>query len=70
MTLFEILPSFIYGKKIHRLSWNDKLWFETSDGEIIKTYMLEENGNKCLLHLGEKFSLDDVTADDWELFKN
>lgn len=69
MTLFEILPTFIYGKKIHRLSWPNTIWIETSDGDIVKLFVNEGDG-KRLLHIGEKFSLDDVTADDWELFKN
>lgn len=69
MTLFEILPTFIHGKKIHHLSWSNKLWIETSDGDIVKLFVNEDDG-KRLLHLGEKFSLDDITSDDWELFNN
>lgn len=68
MTLFEILPTFLHGKKIHRLSWPNTIWIETSDGDTIKLFVDEGDG-KRLLHLGEKFSLDDITSDDWELYK-
>ena len=63
-TLFEILPDFLNGKKIRRVSWGPFLWIETTDGYTTSLMVKGEDGIK-LLHLGEDFSLSDVRANDW-----
>ena len=63
-TLFEILPDFLNGKKIRRVSWGPFLWMETTDGYTTKLMVKEETGIR-LLHLSEDFSLSDVRANDW-----
>jgi hypothetical protein len=65
-TLFEILPDFLNGKKIRRVSWNQNLWLETTDGTLTRLMIKEDSGIR-LLHIGEGFSLDDVKAKDWEI---
>ena len=67
-TLFEILPDFLNGKKIRRMSWDQNLWLETTDGYTTRLMAKEETGIR-LLHLGEEFSLDDVKANDWVIIK-
>jgi len=63
-TLFEILPDFLNGKKIRRVSWGPFLWMETTYGYTTRLMVKGEDGIK-LLHLGEDFSLSDVRANDW-----
>ena len=63
-TLFEILPDFLNGKKIRRVSWGPFLWMETTDGYTARLMVNGEDGIK-LLHLSENFSLSDVRANDW-----
>ena len=63
-TLFEILPDFLNGKKIRRMSWNQNLWLETTDGTLARLMIKEDTGIR-LLHIGEEFSLSDVRANDW-----
>ena len=67
-TLFEILPDFFNGKKIRRMSWNQNLWIETTDGYTTKLMIKEDTGIR-LLHLSENFSLSDVRANDWVIVK-
>lgn len=67
MNFNEILQPLIYGKKVRRTCWGKGVYM-TSNGDICKTYLVNENGTK-LISIDERFRLDDVTADDWELFK-
>lgn len=63
-TLFEILPDFLKGKKIRRVSWGPHLWMETTDGYTTRLMVKDADGIR-LLHLGEDFSLSDIRANDW-----
>ena len=65
MTFNEIMPLFLNGAKIRRTSWHESLWIEARhDTEQIRLFRNEESG-KRLITVDERFSLSDVTANDW-----
>ena len=66
MNFQEILQKLIYGRKVRRQSWREGLWIE-SNGETVRLYLMEKEG-KRLIDVDTQFSLDDVMAEDWELF--
>ena len=65
MKFSEIIDALVYGRKVRRTSWDKSIYF-TSDGNNIKCYLSGKNGD-ILIHPTEKLSLDDVTAEDWEI---
>lgn len=68
MTLFEVLPQFIKGTKIRRLSWHQNIWMETTDGQRARL-MIKEGDNVRLINPDEKFKLYDARATDWVIIK-
>ena len=69
MTFNEIMPLFLNGAKIRRTSWNESLWIEARhDAEQIRLFRNEEGG-KRLITIDERFSLSDVTANDWVCYE-
>lgn len=74
MTFEEILSPFVYGKKIRRSSWIEDVWIE-SNGDTVwqKALSRVEKGKivtiKQYVNGDKVFSLYDVFADDWELYK-
>lgn len=67
MTFNEILQPLLYGKKVRRGSWAKGIYI-TSNGDLIRCYQQNEDGLK-LLSADERLKLDDVTAEDWEMYK-
>ena len=67
MKFNSILQKLIYGKKVRRSSWSENVWLE-SDGDNV--YM-KANGEivKHYANTDRVFTLDDVTAEDWEIYK-
>ena len=67
MTFNEILQPLILQKKVRRGSWAKGIYI-TSNGDLIRCYLQNEDGLK-LLSADERLKLDDVTAEDWEMYK-
>lgn len=65
MNFNDAVQKLIYGKKLHRTSWGDGLYI-TSNGDLVKLFV-EKNGNRQLISADEKFRLDDIMAEDWEI---
>ena len=69
MTFDEIMVRLAYGRKIRRDSWPEEVYIEyngsvtfmrtAGTGEVLKKYASSDR----------VFSMDDVFAEDWELFK-
>ena len=69
MTLNEILPDFLKGKKIQRESWRENIWLEARpESNTIRAMILEEDGVR-LVTTDERFSLDDLTSNDWRFYE-
>lgn len=66
MKFKEILQPLIYGKKVRREEWAEGLYI-TSNGDLVRLF-LENDGGRRLISADEKFRLDDITAEDWEIF--
>ena len=68
MTLFEVLPDFIKGAKIKRLSWHQNIWLESTDGQLARL-LIKEDGGVRLINSDETFKLYDVRATDWTIIE-
>lgn len=69
MTLNEIFPEFLNGKKIHRTSWHQNLWIEArTDLEQVRLFINEDGGVR-LVTVDERFSINDLTCNDWEFYE-
>lgn len=71
MTFNEILEKLTYGRKVRRSTWPDNLWLE-SNGDTVYLRTLTDNKvlNAKRYADGDKiFTLADVTAEDWEIYK-
>lgn len=56
------------GNKVRRRSWNENLYIVcNSDRSIVRLFNHTDTGDG-LLHIGERFSLGDIIADDWEVY--
>lgn len=67
MTFNEILQPLLHRKKVRRGSWGKGI-FITSNGDLIRCYLQNEDSLK-LISADERLKLDDVTAEDWEMYK-
>jgi len=65
MNFNDAVQKLIYGKKLRRASWGDGLYI-TSNGDLVRLFV-EKNGNRQLISVDEKFRLDDIMAEDWEI---
>ena len=65
MKFEEILQPLIYGKKVRRTSWGEGLYI-TSNGDLVRLFIENDSGRQ-LISADEKFRLDDITAEDWEI---
>ena len=73
MTFNEIVEKLIYGKKVRRSVWAESFYMESDGDTIWERYYDKE---KKEIATSERhafsdrvFSLEDVLADDWELYK-
>ena len=73
MTFNEIIDKLIYGKKVRRLVWAESFYMESDGDTIWERYDDKEKKEifTCVYHAfsDRTFSLEDVLADDWELYK-
>ena len=71
MTFSKILVKLYYGKKVRRSIWGDGLWIESNGDSIYqKCFTNNEIVNIYTFANSDKFfSLDDVSAEDWEVMK-
>ena len=68
MTFKEIIQPLIYGKKVRRSCWSDGLYMESNGDKVWGT--TDNAGKYASFCFTDKcFSLDDITADDWELYR-
>ena len=71
MTFNEILEKLLYGKKVRRSTWHPNLWMESNGDSVY----LRTNTDKKVINAAHYsnddrvFTLEDVTADDWEVMK-
>ena len=71
MTFNKILEKLLYGKKVRRSTWHPSLWMESNGDDVY----LRTNTDKKVINAahyanGDRvFTLEDVTADDWEVMK-
>lgn len=68
MTFEEIIQPLIYGKKVRRSSWSDEIYME-SNGDRVRITSNTAPTLPGFCFTDKCFSLDDVTADDWELYR-
>ena len=65
----EAISALISGKKVRHASWNKNLYIVcNSDKSIVRLFNHTDTGDD-LLHIDERFSLEDIMADDWEVYK-
>lgn len=62
MNFQEILKHLMNGEHIRRSSWGEGL-FMVQCNNVVRVMLTDE-----LIHIGERFSLEDVLATDWELY--
>ena len=68
MTFEEIIQPLIHGKTVRRTSWNDGVYIMSNGDKVWG--MTDIAGKYASFCFTDKcFSLDDVTADDWELYR-
>lgn len=73
MTFSEIIDKLTYGKKVRRSVWPESFCMDSNGDMIWERYYDKEN--KEIVTTGyhafsdRTFSLEDVLADDWELYK-
>jgi hypothetical protein len=67
MTFNEILQPLLYGKNVRRSSWQKGVYIN-SNGDLIRCYQHHKDDIR-LLCSDERLRLDDVTAEDWEMYK-
>lgn len=73
MTFSEIIDKLTYGKKVRRSWWLEHFFIESNGDIIWEKY--DDKENKKIVTTGyhafndRTFSLEDVLADDWELYK-
>lgn len=73
MTFSEIIDKLTYGKKVRRSVWSESFYMDSNGDMILDRYYDKEN--KEIVTIGyhafsdRTFSLEDVLADDWELYK-
>ena len=73
MTFSEIIEKLTYGKKVRRSWWPEQSYME-SNGDIIWEKYDDKEKKKIVTtryhaFSDRTFSLEDVLADDWELYK-
>lgn len=66
MKFFETIENLKLGNGVRRKSWGNGLYIKQR-GDLVYLYISGINGAR-LLHSDEKFSLSDITAEDWEIF--
>lgn len=65
----EAISALMSGKKVRRASWNKNLYIVcNSDKSIVRLFNHTDTGDD-LLHIDERFTFSDITAEDWELYK-
>ena len=73
MIFNEIIDKLIYGKKVRRSVWGESFYME-SDGDTIWERHYDKEKKEIFTDEYHDFSdlafsLEDVLADDWELYK-
>jgi hypothetical protein len=73
MTFNEIIEKLTYGKKVRRSVWPESFYMD-SDGDTIWEKYDDKESKKIVTtryhaFSDRTFSLEDVLADDWELYK-
>ena len=69
MTFNEILEKLTYGRKVRRGIWPENLWLESNGDTCFLRTANEDNTLKVYANGDRVFTLDDVTAHDWEFYK-
>lgn len=73
MTFEEIIEKLTYGKKVRRSVWPESFYMDSNGGTIWEKYDDKESKKvvttKYHAFSDRVFSLEDVLADDWELYK-
>ena len=73
MTFNEIIEKLTYGKKIRRSVWPESIYMDSNGDAVWEMYNDKENKKvvttKYHAFSDRAFSLEDVLADDWELYK-
>ena len=73
MTFSEIIEKLTYGKKVRRSVWPESFYMDSNGDTIWEKY--DDKENKKIVTTGyhafsdRTFSLEDVLADDWELYR-
>jgi len=72
MYFAEAIQKLIYGKKVRREIWGKNSWIESNGSTVFQKSCAPNDKNELVISYSESdriFSLEDVTADDWVIYK-